>query len=114
MKGVNLVFALVSFKILALGPSIYRGFGSLISCACRTPSSSSPIRWGFGFDRFSLRFWLVMTRPARCAIRCGVGDDSVLGRSWAARERSRGWLGWASGDSFGPLPYSRVKTFFIF
>jgi hypothetical protein len=58
MKGVNLGFASVFFKILAQGPYIYRGFGSMISCVCRTPSPSFPIRRGFGFDWFPLRFRL--------------------------------------------------------
>jgi hypothetical protein len=114
MNGVNLGFASVSFKIPALGPSIYRGFESLILCACRTPSPSSLIGWGFGFDHFPLRFWLVMARLAWSAIRHGVRDDLVLGRSWATRERSRGRLGWAGGESFSLWPYSRVKTFSIF
>jgi hypothetical protein len=61
MKGVNLGFASVFFEILAQGPSIYRGFGSMISCACRTPSPCFPIQWGFGFDRSRLRLQFVMT-----------------------------------------------------
>jgi hypothetical protein len=43
MKGVNLGFISVIFKILAQRPSIYRGFGLIISCACRALSPSSQI-----------------------------------------------------------------------
>jgi hypothetical protein len=38
MKGENLGFASVFDEILARGSSIYRGFESMISCTCRTPS----------------------------------------------------------------------------
>jgi hypothetical protein len=114
MKGANLGFASVFFEIPAERPSIYRGFRLMILCACRVLSPSFPIRRGFGFDRFPLRFQLVMASPARSAIQHGVGDDPVLGRSWAAHERSWGRLGWAGGEGFGPWPYSRVKTFSIF
>jgi hypothetical protein len=38
MKGVNLGFASIFDEIPARGSSIYRGFGSMISCSCRTPS----------------------------------------------------------------------------
>jgi hypothetical protein len=114
MKGVNLGFALVFFKIPAQRPSIYRGFGLMISCTCRALSPSFPIQRGFSFDRFPLRFRLVTALSARSTIWCGVGDDPVLGRSWAVHERSRGRLSWAGGEGFGPWPYSRVKTFSIF
>jgi hypothetical protein len=56
-KGVNLGFASVFDEILAQGSSIYRGFGSMISCACRTPSPTPLIRQGFDFDRISLGFF---------------------------------------------------------
>jgi hypothetical protein len=82
MKGVNLGFAMVFFEIPAQRPSIYRGFVLMISCACRALSPSFPIRRGFGLDQFPLRFQLVIALLARSAIRRGVGDDPVLGRSW--------------------------------
>jgi hypothetical protein len=63
MKGANLGFASRFFKTLAQGPSIYRDFGLMISCTCRTPSPSFPIRWGFGFDRILLRFRLGKETP---------------------------------------------------
>jgi hypothetical protein len=44
MKGANLGFASVFDEIPARGSSIYRGFGSMISCACRTPSLAHLIR----------------------------------------------------------------------
>jgi hypothetical protein len=44
--------------------SICRCFGSTISCVCRTPSPRFPIRWGFGFDRFPLRFRLGTATPS--------------------------------------------------
>jgi hypothetical protein len=56
MKGANLGFALVFDEIPARGSSIYRGFGSMISCACRTPSPTPLIPLGFNFDRISLGF----------------------------------------------------------
>jgi hypothetical protein len=37
-KGVNLAFASNFDEILAWGSSIYRGFGSMILCVCRTLS----------------------------------------------------------------------------
>jgi hypothetical protein len=114
MKGANLGFAMVFFEILTQRPSIYRGFMLMISCACRALSPSFPIRRGFGLNQFPLRFRLVTVLPARSAIRRGVGDNPVLGRSWVTCERSRGRLGWAGGEGFGPWPYSRVKTFSIF
>jgi hypothetical protein len=114
MKGANLGFASVPFKILALGPSIYWGFGSMISCACRTPSPTFPIRQGIGFDRFPMRFWLGSATPGSVCYPARGRRLSVLGRSWAVRERSHGRLGWASGESFGPWPYIKVKTFSIF
>jgi hypothetical protein len=93
MKGVNLGFASIFFKILAQGPSIYRGFGLMISCVCRTTSPSFPLGRGFGFDRFFWDFSLWWQLPAQSAIRRGVGEDLVLGHSWAAHERSQGRLG---------------------
>jgi hypothetical protein len=55
MKGVNLGFALVFDEIPIRGSSIYRGFGSMISCACRTPSNLTRIR--FRLDSIEI-FWL--------------------------------------------------------
>jgi hypothetical protein len=114
MKGANLGFVLVFFEIPAQGASIYRGFGSMISCVCRTPSPSFPIRWWFGSDRFPLRFRLVTATPSSVCYLARGSRRSGLGRSWAARERSQGRVCWASGESFGPWLYSRVKTFSIF
>jgi hypothetical protein len=84
MKGANLGFASVFFEIPVQRPSIYRGFGLIISCVCRALSPSFPIQWGFDFNRFLLRFRLVTALSARSAIRRGVGDDPVLGH---AREK---------------------------
>jgi hypothetical protein len=88
MKGANLGFASVFIEIPAQRPSIYRDFGLMISCARSALSPSFPIRRGFGFSWFPLRFHSMTALPAPFAIRCGVGDDSILGRSWAACERS--------------------------
>jgi hypothetical protein len=55
MKGENLGFASVFYETPARGSSIYRGFGSMISCTCRTPSPSHLIRPGFDFDQIPLR-----------------------------------------------------------
>jgi hypothetical protein len=114
MKGANLGFALVFFEILAQGPSIYRGFGSMISCACRTPSPSFPIQRGLGFDRFLLRFRLGTATPGSVYYPAWGRRRSGLGGSWAMREQSQGRLGWATRECFGAWPYSRVKTFCIF
>jgi hypothetical protein len=57
MKGENLGFASVFDEILARRSSIYRGFGSMISCACRTPSPTPLIRMGFDFDQIPLGFF---------------------------------------------------------
>jgi hypothetical protein len=57
MKGANLGFVSIFFKILMQLPSIYRGFGLIISCACRALSPSFPIWLGFNFWSVSLRFW---------------------------------------------------------
>jgi hypothetical protein len=43
MKGVNLGFVSIFFKIPAQLPSIYRGFGLIILCACRALSPSFQI-----------------------------------------------------------------------
>jgi hypothetical protein len=79
MKEMNLGFASVFFQIPSQRPSIYRGLRLMISCACRTLSPSFPIRWGFGFDRFPLRFWSGTALSAQSTIWRGVGDDSILG-----------------------------------
>jgi hypothetical protein len=39
-KGANIGFTSVFVEILAQGSSIYRGFGSMIWCACMTPSQT--------------------------------------------------------------------------
>jgi hypothetical protein len=79
MKGANLRFVLVFFKILAQLPSIYRGFGLIISCACRALSPSFQIRLGFdiSFDFIEI---LVGDVSVSVATRRGVGDD----RRWDA------------------------------
>jgi hypothetical protein len=43
IKGANLGFASIFFKIPAQRPSIYRGFGLIISCACRALSPCFPV-----------------------------------------------------------------------
>jgi hypothetical protein len=48
MKGVNLGFVSVFFEIPAQVPSIYRGFGLIISCACRALSPTFLIRLVLG------------------------------------------------------------------
>jgi hypothetical protein len=81
MKGENLGFASVFNKILAQGPSIYRDFGSMISCTCMTPSPSLLIRLGFGFDWILLRFLVGEENFLLSFIIChGEGDDLA----WAA------------------------------
>jgi hypothetical protein len=86
MKGANQLFAPVFFKILAQGPSIYRGSESMISCVCRTPSASFPIRQGFGFDRLPLRFRLgTTTLGSVCYL--------VWGRTWSSMGHAREKLG---------------------
>jgi hypothetical protein len=57
MKGVNLGFASIFDEIPAWGSSIYRGFGSMISCSCRIPSLTPLIRLGFDFDWIPLGFF---------------------------------------------------------
>jgi hypothetical protein len=56
-KGAILWFALVFEEILARGSSIYMGFGSMISCTCRTPSPGPLIRPRFDFDQIPLAFF---------------------------------------------------------
>jgi hypothetical protein len=56
-KGVNLAFASVFDEIPARGSSIYRGFGLMILCVCRTPSPPPLIQLGFDFDPISLGFF---------------------------------------------------------
>jgi hypothetical protein len=55
MKGENLGFASVFYETPARGSSIYRGFGSMISCTCRTPSPTHLIWLGFDFNWIPLR-----------------------------------------------------------
>jgi hypothetical protein len=59
--------ALVFHEILARGSSIYRGFGSMISCVHRT---LSPSHLGFSFDWISLGF--------------SVGEESSIRRRRSA------------------------------
>jgi hypothetical protein len=77
-KGVNLGSVSVFFETMVQLPSIYRGFGLIISCACRALSPSFPIRLGFniltGFIEISDNDISVSV-----VTRCGVGDD----RCWA-------------------------------
>jgi hypothetical protein len=56
-KGVHLGFASIFDEISAQGSSIYRCFGSMISCACKTPFPTPLIQLGFNFDRISLEFF---------------------------------------------------------
>jgi hypothetical protein len=79
MKGVNLGIVSVFFEIMAQRPSIYRGFGRIISCACRALSPSSQIRLGFinPFDFIEISAGGI---SVSVMTRCGVGDD----RRWAA------------------------------
>jgi hypothetical protein len=79
MKGANLGFALVFFKIPAQLPSIYRGFGLIISCACRALFPCFQIRLGYdiSFDFIEI---LVGGISISVMTRCGVGDD----RRWDA------------------------------
>jgi hypothetical protein len=69
----------VFFKILAQLPSIYRGFGLIISCACRVVSPSFPIRLGFDILTGFVEI-LVGGTSVSVVTRRGVGDD----RCWAA------------------------------
>jgi hypothetical protein len=111
MKGTNFGFASGFFKIPAQGPSIYRDFGSMISCTCRTPSPSFPIQRGLGFDRIPLRFLLGKETPG-----------SVCYPTWAApglraREAREGLAGPAGKDSAhghipGLKPFLFSKLFF--
>jgi hypothetical protein len=93
-------------------PSIYRGSGLIISCACIALSPSISIRLGFDFDRFPLRFWSVMALLNQSMIRRGVGDDPVLGRSWATHERGRGRLGWAGLGGIRPMANRKLENCF--
>jgi hypothetical protein len=87
---------------------------TVISCACRTPSPSFPIRWVFNFDQIPLRFRLGKETPGSVCYQAQGRWQSGLGCSWATCERSQGRLGWANGESFVPWPYFKVKTFSIF
>jgi hypothetical protein len=109
MKGVNLGFASVFIEIPAQRPSICRGFGLIISWECRALSPSFPIRWGFDFDLFPLRFRLVTTLPTGSAIRRGVGADPVLGR---AREKS-GQARLGRWGGFLPMANRKMKKAFF-
>jgi hypothetical protein len=79
MKGANLGFVSVFFKIPTQLPSIYRAFRLIISCACRALSPSFPIRLGFDiltdFIEISIGGVLVSV-----VTQHRVGDD----RCWAA------------------------------
>jgi hypothetical protein len=83
MKGVNLGFVLVFFKILAQLPFIYRGFGLIILCTCRALSPSIPIRLGFDILTGFIGI-LVGGVSVSVVTRCGVGDHCaglLLGRA---------------------------------
>jgi hypothetical protein len=78
MKGANPGFASVFNEILAQGSSIYRGFGSMVSCTCRTPSPSHLIRPGFDFDQIPLRSLVgEETFQFGFVTRRGEGDDPI-------------------------------------
>jgi hypothetical protein len=74
MKGVNLGFVSVFFQIPAQLPSIYRGFGLIISCACRALSASFPIRLGFDISTGFAEI-LVGGISVPVVTWHGVGDD---------------------------------------
>jgi hypothetical protein len=74
MKGVNLGFVSVFFQIPAQLPSIYRGFGLIISCACRALSASFPIRLGFDISTGFAEI-LVSGISVPVVTWHGVGDD---------------------------------------
>jgi hypothetical protein len=67
MKRVNLGFVLVFFKIPVQLPSIYRGFGLIISCACRALSPSFEMRLGFDI---SFDFIEISAGNDRCWAMC--------------------------------------------
>jgi hypothetical protein len=83
MKGVNLGFVSFFFKIPTQQPSIYRGFGLIISCMCRALSPSSQIRLGFDI---SFDFVEISTGGVSVSVATwhGVGDagaEPLLGRA---------------------------------
>jgi hypothetical protein len=80
---VNLGFVSFFFKIPTQQPSIYRGFGLLISCTCRALSPSSQIRLGFDI---SFDFVEISTGGVSVSVTTwhGVGDagaEPLLGRA---------------------------------
>jgi hypothetical protein len=78
-KGANLGFVSIFFEIPMQLPSIYRGFGFIISCVCRALSPSFPI--GLGFDILTGFIEILVSSVfVSVATQCGVGDDQC----WAA------------------------------
>jgi hypothetical protein len=101
MKGVNREFVSFSLKIPAQLPYIYRGFGLIISCACKVLSPSFEIRLGFdiSFDFIEISVGSV---SISVVTRHRVGGD----QRWAApgphvgevRAGSTGPVGWNSAQ----------------
>jgi hypothetical protein len=113
--------ASVFHEIPAQGSSIYRGFGSVISCVRRT---LSPSHLGFSFDWISLGFsvgeessvrhrcssWLL--HAWRGGVRVGLltsagGRPLRLGRAGLRRSGGEGsgcWVGLGFRPGFGPQP----------
>jgi hypothetical protein len=101
-KGVNLGFALVFDEIPAPGSSLYRGFKSMISCVCRTPSPTPQIQLGFDFDRISLGFFGWGRKfPAQVHYLTREGDDS----DWAAPGARVG----GGGGNWAGVGFAREK-----
>jgi hypothetical protein len=95
-KGANLGFVSVFFEILAQLPSIYRGFGLIISCVCRAICPSSQIR--LGFDT-SFNFVEISAGGVSVSMmtRRGVGDDrrrAAPGPCASEAEAGLAGLGW--------------------
>jgi hypothetical protein len=89
MKGVNLGFISVFFEIPVQLPSIYRGFGLIISCTCRALSRSSQIQMEFDilFDFVEI---LASGVSISVMTQRGVGND----QRWATLGLGQAWLGW--------------------
>jgi hypothetical protein len=74
MKGANLRFVSVFFKILVQLPSINKGFGLIISYVCRARSPSFQTRLGFNIS-FDFIEILVGGISVSVVTRRGVGDN---------------------------------------
>jgi hypothetical protein len=115
MKGVKLGFVSVSFEISVQQPSIYRGFGQIISCACRALSPSSQIRLGF-VNPFDFVQILAGGVSISVTTRCRIGND----RHWAApgphvSEAGAGSAGSAGSNSaHGQIKLEKVFLIFNF